>query len=398
MAESTGKDTPTNGPKATGKSGAVKPPVLEGTAKPASSATPSEQTAAEKPATAAPRPTPHVTPKPEANMGSSGKSLVAGLLGGAVGLGAAYGLAWFGLWPTPEQAPPQVDPRIAGIASAIPELQTVTNTVQDELSALNGRVSTLEASPHADSAETTSAITALASRIDALDQAATSVTATSSENIGNAEDIAALRTELDAIRAKTDALSAELSKTGADLAALQDATPVNTPELTRLPLVFSALESAFATGRPFDTELSVLRQSLPDILVPEILSGQAAKGLPDPAQVEQALAQALPAILAGRPANPDASWQDATMDWFRGIVAMRPAGAMEGGSPEAIVSRIEAAVAQADFATAASELESLPQPMRDAAGPVATDIATLAAAQSFVTELRTQVLTMETGV
>ena len=410
MADDTGKTTPQPDPKSTDKpatkAGPVKPPVLEGTARPGASGKPGDSTAPDKAAkplgdrptasTTAPKPRP-VADEPQSR---GGNAWLAGLLGGAIGLGAAYGLAWYGLWPKPPEAPVPADPRLAEFATAIPELETVTSTVQDELSTLTGRVGALETAaadaPAATTAGTDPAVTeqlaALAARLDEL--AAAPAEAPDTAAIEN------LEADLAALRAETAATAAQLAEANQQLASLSQAASEEAganAATIRLPLIFSGLESAFLSGRPFETELAALRQALPETLVPEAVAGRAAAGLPQPETVGAQLQAALPDMLAGRPANADAGWQDATVDWFRGLVAMRPAGAVEGDGPDAIIARLEAAVERRDFGAAKAELDALPETMRRAAEPFAGDIESLAAAQAFLAQLRTLVLSGETG-
>lgn len=408
MADDTGKNTPASDPKPAEKSaakpGPVKPPVLEGTARPSGTTRPGDSAATDKTA----RPlgdkstASTVTPKPAVvrEENNSGNPWLAGFVGGALGLGAAYGLAWFGLWPVPAQAPAPADPRLAQFATAIPELETVTSTVQDELSTLTGRVGALETAateaPAATAAGTDPAVTeelaALAARLDEL--AATPTAAPDTAALDS------LEAELNTLRAETAATAAQLAEAKGQLASLSQAASEEAgadAATIRLPLIFSGLESAFLSGRAFETELAALRQALPETLVPEAVAGRAATGLPQPETIEAQLQAALPDMLAGRPATADASWQDATADWFRGLVAMRPAGAIEGDGPDAIVARLEAAVERRDFAAAQTELDALPETMRRAAEPFAADIASLAAAQSFLAQLRMLVLTGENG-
>ncbi len=412
MAELTGKDMPATDPKSSdapaGKTGPVRPPVLEGAARPASAAAkPSEPASSDK--TSATRPdkpaTPPSTPKPhlDDSEGGNGTAWLAGILGGAIGLGAAYGLAWFGLWPAPAQAPVPADPRLAQFATAIPELETVTGTVQDELSTLTSRVGELEAAltaapaaPAEPDPTLADGLAALSARVDEL--SATSGTGADSEATDQA--LAAIQATLESLEAEAADTSAQLAEAQQQLAALSASADEDAgaeAAIIRLPLIFSGLESAFATGRPFETELAALRRALPETLVPETLSGRAAAGLPQPEAVQRGLDAALPAMLAGRPANEDASWQDSTADWFRGLIAMRPAGNVEGEGPDAIIARLEAAVARRDFIAAESELAALPGTMRSAAGTVADDIASLAAAEAFLTQLRAEALTGENG-
>ncbi|MBJ3786517.1 COG4223 family protein [Devosia sediminis] len=414
MAETPGKDTPATDAKSTGKAGPVKPPVLEGTARPTTSGKPSEATAkpaektADKPAASAATTTPKpssVPPKrPDTEeKGGSGVPWLAGLAGGLVGLGAAYGLAWFGLWPSPAATPAPADPRLAQFATAIPELETATGTVQDELATLTSRVATLEsAAPETAAAAEAPAATpdpasaedlaALSARVEELSAAAGSS--------DSAADVEAVEAELASLQADVAQTQAQLAQTQQQMAALAQSaneSAGSSAATIRLPLIFSGLESAFAGGRAYETELAALRQALPDTVVPEPVAARAANGLPRPDAVAAGLSSALPAMLAGRPVNADAGWQDATADWFRGIIAMRPSGAVEGDGPDAMIARLEAAVARRDFVAAKAELDALPAPMRNAAGSVADDIDSLAGAQTFLAQLRSQALNGESG-
>ncbi|MBB4053491.1 hypothetical protein GGR20_003151 [Devosia subaequoris] len=413
MAETTGKQTPDTDPKATdkpadktaGKSGPVRPPVLEGTAKPTGGTSSAEATkptaGSTKPNKPAPASSAKTKSEPAPASGGSGGIWLAGLVGGALGLGAAYGLAWYGLWPTPEQAAPPADPRLAQFASAIPELETVTGTLQDELSTLTGRVGAIESSLadqptsaiDTSNLVTTEDLAALSARLDELSAGATSDTAAP-------ENLSAIEAELSALRASAEQTTAQLAQARDELAALAQSTREdagNGVAAARLPLIFSSLESAFDAGRPYETELAALRQAQPDYLVPEAIAGRAATGLPQPGTIARQLDAVLPDMLAGRPAGTDANWQDASLDWFRGLVAMRPTGPVEGDSPDAIIARLEAAIAARDFSAAQSEMEALPASMRAAAGDLADDIAHLAAADEFLAQLRESALTGENG-
>src|SRR5690606_37469854 len=132
-SKGTSAPEPRKGKPAASRSGAVKPPVLDlkpretgAEAKPAEASQPEPSRAApgkpasEKPAAAAASPA----------RRNGGFPVVAILAGGALGVAAAYGLASFGLWPSQPAAPQPSDPRLAQFATAIPELETVTQTTQ----------------------------------------------------------------------------------------------------------------------------------------------------------------------------------------------------------------------------------------------------------------------------
>ena len=412
MADSPGKPTPSTAPKSPDKTGPVRPPVLEGTARSASGGKPGETSTADKTASAtASKPDPAKastpSPKPPEPTPSSGSPWLAGILGGAIGLGAAYGLAWFGLWPSAPQTPPPADPRLAQFGTAIPELQGTTGTLQSDIAALGNRLGTLEtdiaalpaASAPADGENLRGQVTELAAQVEALSMSAAPAT-DNTETSGNAEAIAALEAQLAELRQATADNANRLAETDSQLAALTEAASESAAtgnQAARLPLIFSTLESAFASGRAYEAELAALRQAWPEADIPNSITARAADGLPRPDAVAQRLAAAIPDMLAGRPINAGAGWQDGAIDWMRGIVAMRPAGEIEGDGPEAQVARLEAAMARRDYAAAQAALSALPDGMQAAAGPIVADIAVLASAESFLAQLRSAALTTESG-
>ncbi|ODT80018.1 MAG: hypothetical protein ABS76_17670 [Pelagibacterium sp. SCN 64-44] len=409
MADTPGKDTPPNDAKPQDRSGPVKPPVLEGTARPAAGEKPAEAAStSQKPSPAASRTAPEKpAPAPKSSGGeqNGGAPWLAGLLGGLIGLGAAYGLAWFGLWPTTPQTQPPADPRLAQFSAAIAELQGETQTAQGQLSTLDGRLSGLETEIAALPAATEPGpvdetlaqdLAALTQRVESL--AAGRPDADTGLAAQNAETIAALETALAELQREagdTQTRMAAIESQLGTLAETANAAAAGEDQSARLPLILSGLENAFAGGRSYEAELSALRRAWPDAAIPENLSAAAATGLPRPDAVAQRLNAAIPDMLAGRPIASDANWQDGAMDWVRGIVAMRPAGEAEGDDPEARIARLEAAMARRDFTAAAAELNALPDAMRQAAGPAAGDIATLAAAEGFLADLRSRALGTE---
>ena len=386
-----------------GKAEANKPGTTAGTASSASfrpTGTPSAGAAADKA-----KPTDKPRPAAPAESGS-GFGFGAALVGGLLGLGAAYGLAYAGLWPAPPVAPAVADPRLASYGKAIPELETVTQTTQAELARLNQRVASLEQdTPAADTAAPvdlggiTDDLAALGSRVDSLEQ----VPAAESET--GALD--ALRSDFTALGSRIDELAARLGTAEASLRTLDTtvaetsaavaAQPSDIGAVLQLPLILSGLETAFATGRPYESELGTLRAAAPSASIPTVIANKASQGLTRPDVIARRFDAVLPAILAGRPADPDAQWQTGALNWFAGAIALRPTGEMDGDTPEAITSRLIGAVERRDFATAQTLLQSLPQPMQAAAADVPDLLAEQAEAEAFLQSLRDSALTGEVG-
>lgn len=418
MADSTGKD-----PKAgeTG-SGAVKPPVLDLKARPSApaSAAESKPTAAasgtavpptgkpdDKPA-AAPSSSstkPAAAPSPKAG-GSAGGLVGAAIIGGLLGLGGAYGLAVTGNWPTQPLPPAAVDPQVATLSKAIPELETVTQTTQSELARANQRLAALEsATPPAateaiaapDTAAIEAAIAGLTERLDAL-SGAPQATADNAALDSLRGELASLTSRLNEVAARVgtgEASLKTLESTVATTSAALAQQPSDIGAVLQLPLILSGLETAFASGRPYETELAALRAGLPKASVPTVIANAAASGLPRPDAIARQFADVVPAMLAGRPVDPNAGWQAGALDWFAGAIALQPSGEIAGDSPDAVLSRAKAAVDRRDFTAAQTLIAGLPAAMREAAGAVPGLIADQAAAQEFLLTLRSQALAGE---
>ena len=245
-------------------------------------------------------------------------------------------------------------------------ITTQLDTLEGRVTAIAAGASSADAAALADSLNAIEASVAqLASRLDAADQ--------------RLADIDAIRAELDTAKAAIAAQTQTLG--GADIGPA-----------VKLPLVVSGLETALAAGRPYTAELDSLRALLPDLAVPEALATAAATGLERPEALATDFRAAVPTILAGRAAESTGDWGKDAIEWAKGLLALRPAGEMEGNTPEAIVSRLEAAVERRDFVAAAALLDQLPEPMQLAAGDVATHIRTHATADGFIAGLRAQAL------
>lgn len=432
MADNKGDD-----PKANeNKPGAVRPPVLDLKARPAGGEPTRPEVAkvdagsagASKPGGPAmpgsgsgssDRPKPADVPKPAepakpadrprsaaaAAPPAAGFGFGAALVGGLLGLGAAYGLAYAGLWPAPPAAPVVADQRLASFSKSIPELVTVTQTTQAELATLNQRVATLEKAPatpagNAGSADMTAIsdkLAALGSRVETLAAApASAADGASVEALRN--DLVALGNRIDALAARVGIAEAglqSLDTTVTQTVATLASQPSDIGAVLQLPLILSGFETAFATGRPYETELAALRAADPKAAIPTGIANQAPTGLTRPDVIARRFDEVLPAILAGRPSDPDAQWQKGALDWFASAIALRPTGEIEGDTPEAVTSRLIGAVDRRDFATAQTLLDSLPAPMQAAADDVPAMIAEQAEAETFLQQLRDAALSGE---
>lgn len=384
-----------------------------------------------KPEPVRPMPTPPTPPAPpvrQARLAMPWSAISIAAVGGAL-LGTALTYALVNLVPMPSSAPVIADPaetlteldgRLGALEGRLPALEessldtqvsldaTITqmdtglNEVKASVAAVETRLSELQAAaqttPQVDLGPITTQLDTLEARVTAIAAGASSADADAlAESLNGIEtSVAQLTGRLDAADQRLgeiDAIRTELETAKAAIAAqTQTLGGANVGPAVRLPLVVSGLETALTSGRSYRAELDSLRALLPDIAVPDALTAAADTGLERPDALADDFRAAVPAILAGRAAESTGDWGKDAIEWVKGLLALRPSGEMDGDTPEAIVSRLEAAVERHDFIAATTLLDQLPAPMQTAAGEVATSIRTHAAADTFLAALRAQAL------
>ena len=418
------------------KSGPVKPPVIDlkardasvaaETAKPAVAvpvADPVEVTeAADKPA----EPQRPAQPRPQARLAMPWSAISIAALGGAVlGTVLTYGLV--NLLPLPDNRLAIADPsaRLDNQDASLADIETRLTAVEEQtkrtqisldatlaqldagLSELKGAIAALPG-PGApvDIAPLEAQLQSLEDRVAAIGAGASSADASAlATTIARLEaGLSELKTQLTAqLTAQEQRFAAQdgaIANAESDIAVAKTAIATQNQTLggteigpaVRLPLVVAGIESAFGNGRPFAAELANLTALLPDLAVPEAIAAAAPTGLPRPDSVAARFSDAVPTILSGRTGTSSGDLGQDALDWMKALLALRPTGELEGTTPEAIVSQLEAAVERRDFVAAAKSLDSLPAPMQAVAGNIGSDIRTLAAAENFITGLRSTAL------
>lgn len=411
------------------KSGPVKPPILDlearkngqdgASGKPSAAETASRSQTA---AGAAPKPDAAKSDKPARSAATT--ALIAGgvgVVGGAaIGFALSYGFAVLGWWP---QAAGATTNDFSALSARVAKIEQETGAAISGLAAFNQRVSGIE-DQGTKSADTLSAKVAelgqrldalptpasqtelaalesrvkdLSGRIDAIAAGASSgdASAMSARLTGVETDIADLRSQLAGIETQVGAAQSETASVRSQLSAL--AAQPSAPDTGSLPLALSAFEAALRDGQPFATELKALTASLPQLQVSDALGAAAATGLARPDLVAHQLDAAIPAMLAAQPLVKGSGWGEMALDRLKGLLAMRPAGETEGDTPAAIVSRLEAAVGRQDFVSAATLMQSLPQPMIAAAGRLPDELAALGDAYALLRTAREQALAQAAG-
>ena len=435
------------------KSGPVKPPVIDLTAREAekvpAGTTPASETVAapvpeepvaEAPEAVAPEPTPEPEvkaappepprpvppppplPRPQARLAMPWSAIsIAALAGGLIGAGLVYGLSnWL---PLPDSRPVIADPaaRLDQQDASLTDVQLSVTDLDTRLTAIEEQARRTQVSLDATIAQLDSGLGEVRQSIAALPAAepvdlgplqqqlaaledrvtAVGAGASSADAAALADTISSIEAEIASLRTAAGGgeVEAQIASLRDEIAALQGAAPATPPanaadlgSAVRLPLVVSSLESAFANGRPFATELQSLAVLVPDLAVPEPVTAAAADGLPRPDTVAAELQARVPDILAGRAAQSSGDVGADALEWMKGLLALRPVGEVTADSPEATVSKLEAAVERRDFATASSLLAALPPAMQAGAGDAGASITSLAAADQFLADMRTRAL------
>jgi hypothetical protein len=392
-------------------SGPVKPPVIDLKAR---------DTAAEAGRAddgAAPRP-----PRPLAQLAMPWSAISIAAAGGAV-LGTVLTYLIGNAIPLPDNRPVYPDPapvlaaqaglidgleqKLAALASASEAGQTDTETALTDLRTRLEGASQAVAEQRAALAEidlkpVDEKLADFEARLSAVAAGASPADASSLTAA-----MSTLRSEIDSVAGRLGALDLRISAQDATISATK--TDIETTKTAiaaqnrtlggadiapavRLPLVVTGLESAFAAGRPYATEVRSLKGLLPNLAVPATVDSAAGTGLPRPDAVVERFRMQLPVILAARSNADTTDLGQGALEWVKGLLAFRPAGEIEGDTPDAIASRLESAIERHDFEGAAKQLASLPEPMRLAAGDVGADILRLAEASRFVASVRAAAL------
>ena len=404
---------------------AVADPAAEATearvaeAKPAEAPAVATDPAAESTADA-PR-TPPPPPRPPARLAMPWSAISIAAVAGAL-LGTALTYLAVTFIPLPDGRPVFADPapRLASQEQSIADLtarlaateeasraaaasaEEATAGLVSDLNGLRQQVAAIPSPTPVDLAPLEAQVASLEDRIAAIGAGASGADATAlAQTISGLESgVGEVRAALDVLSRRTAAAEQSVAALRGDVDATKSAIAAQTSMIgssdigpaVRLPLMVSGVESAFANGRPFSAELAGLSTLLADLAVPDAIRAAAPAGLPRPDAVAARFTEAVPAILAGRTGDGSGDLTQDAIDWAKGLLALRPVEETEGATPEAVVSRLEAAVGRRDFVAAAALLDELPAPMQAAAGSVGTDIRTLAAADGFIATLRSRAL------
>lgn len=337
-----------------------------------------------------------------------------------------------------------IETALADQQAAIAEIEAILSGATSTIDSVTERTTALEGEVDAaiagigDSGGADGALLAsLRERLEAAEQSLASLgetiaaaadqsSASGSEIAGLSDAVAALRGDVDAASGEMSTAAAAREALGAEVVALQEADAglqaraedlagaiaalttrlddaetqlgANDPGRTARALAIGRVSEALARGGDLGASLTALQETLPEgQTLPDVLTVAAEQGLATPAEIAAAFPQAVDAILDASRAGQDASIGARLLDNARSVIRVRPVGAVEGDTPEAIVSRIEAGLAGGDLAGAHAEWRSLPEPARTASADWGAMIGARLEAQAALDALAAEILASLTG-
>jgi hypothetical protein len=165
-----------------------------------------------------------------------------------------------------------------------------------------------------------------------------------------------------AVEAELKGLSGKV----ADLAARPAGTATESERAARA-VAIGTLRQAAEKGGPFAGDIAMLQVLGSDPADVAALKPLAEKGAPSRADLTARFPAVADAILAASNApGPDAGFFDRVVGFARGLITVRPTQPIPGETPEAIVSRMQAAIDGGDVKTALAERDHLPGIGQDA--------------------------------
>ncbi len=328
------------------------------------------------------------------------------LIGGVVAAALGYGAALFGLRPSEA---PEVDPTLTAALEQIETQQGTIAGLQEQIAALAAAeppampevdlsgVENAIAGVASDVAGVGTAVEALTGRVVALEERPVFTGEIDEDSAAMAAAVEALEGRLaeerNAAAEAVAAAEAAQAAAAAELQAASDAAQAAIAEAqaeaqataaaTQAQAALSRVQIAMAAGDPFAEALSGM-----DVEVPDALQAVAETGVPTLEDLQTAYPAAARAALAE--ANRETA-EDGVMGGLGAFLQNQLGGRSvvprEGDDPDAVLSRVGAAVEAGDLTSALTEIESLPEGARSVLADWVAQVQTRADADAALAEL-----------
>lgn len=294
----------------------------------------------------------------------------------------------------------EIDAAIAGIGEPSGDGGALLANMRERLDAAEGELASLGDAINATAGqgEITELSETVATLRATLDNVSADVAAAASAREALGAQMATLSDQDAALQARADDLAGALDALSTRLDDAETQLGANDPGRTARALAIGRVSEALARGGDLGPSLTALAETLPEGQgLPEALAQAAAQGLATPAAITAAFPEAADAILDASLTEEDAGFAARLLDNARSVIRVRRVGAVEGETPEAIVSRIEASLAAGDLSGAYAEWQSLPEPAQAASSDWGAMISKRMEAQAALDALASDILASLTG-
>lgn len=283
------------------------------------------------------------------------------LLGGAAAAVLGYGVAAYSsqaVWPFEASSDTGFED----------EVRDALATQDGSLSDLGARIAELEGveaptvdlGPIEEQVVSVQAVTSdLATRLDELAARIDTLERQPMEQAVSEEAIAAYERALADLQAEVEAQRAEVAQMAQE-AIQAEGNAEEQAQLAASRAALAEITTALETGAGFTNAVSVLSNN--GVTVPEALSAHAESGIPTLSGLIEGFPDAARAALReARSVETDsAEGTNRIATFFANQLGARSVAPRDGDDPDAVLSRVEAAVKSGDLGTALSELSALP--------------------------------------
>ncbi len=329
-------------------------------------------------------------PQPAAPQASGSGGFVPALLGGIVAAGIGYGVGWYQYGGGDvTTALGEQDGRIGSIEETLGSLGTQVETLSEgpDLSAQEGQmaemrdvIGTLTGRVDAVQAEVTGTVGGLTDRIAEIDTRLTdleqrpTVTEEGVETLASdaiaayEREVAQLREDMqaqaDRLAEMTEAAEADLQAARDDIVAAEQAA-AETARTAEVRAALGRIQAAVQTGDSFAAPLADL-QAASEVEVPQVLVDAANEGIPSAADLQESYPEAARAALSAVRTEGSDGEAGGLGGFLRSTFNARSVTPREGTDPDAVLSRVGAAVEESRITDALAEAETLPEAARAA--------------------------------
>ncbi len=291
------------------------------------------------------------------------------VVGGVVAAGLGYGTAAFvsqDLWPFQYDAANPFEEEMRG---AVDEQTSALTTLTERVSTLEGiEPPVVDLSPVESSiSEVQSTTEEIAARLDEFAARIDTLEKQPMEQAVSPEAIAAYERALEELQAEVETQRAEVSRMAEEAMAAEGNAAVQA-QLAAARAALADVTTAIESGAGYADALGVLASN--GVAVPDALAAHAEDGV----ATQGALIAAFPdaarsALSSARSAQTDSSeGTNRVASFFANQLGARSVEPREGDDPDAVLSRVEAAVQSGDLETALTEISALPEPAQAALG------------------------------